>query len=169
MRAPFRTQVLGLLAAGAVSVAAGCAAGDDTAAGATPGGGGTQGAIPVTTAVVMQKSMPVEIRVIGSAEPYASVAIRSQITGQLIAVNFREGEDVRQGQVLFSLDRRPLESALQQAAANLDRDLAQARNAEVQSKRFQDLVDRGIAPREQLDTWRTSALALNATVEANRA
>jgi multidrug efflux system membrane fusion protein len=113
--------------------------------------------------------MPIEIRVIGSAEAYSTVAIRSQTTGQLIAVNFREGDEVNRGQVLFELDRRPLEAALQQAEANLERDMAQAENAAVQSKRLQDLVARGIAPREQADTSRTAVAALNATVAADRA
>jgi multidrug efflux system membrane fusion protein len=123
----------------------------------------------VTTAAVVEKAMPIEIQVIGSAEPYSSVAIRSQITGQLLKVNFREGDIVQQGQVLFELDRRPLEAALEQAQANLARDMAQAANADVQATRFQQLVDRGIAPREQADTAKTSVAALNATVEADRA
>jgi membrane fusion protein, multidrug efflux system len=155
---------VGLLAA---LLSASCA-GDDTAGGASAEGR-AQPAVPVTTSVVVRKPMPIEIRVIGSAEPYSTVAIRSQITGQLIAVNFREGEEVQRGQVLFELDRRPLEAALQQAQANLDRDMAQAANAAVQSKRLQELVERGIAPREQADTSRTAVTALNATVDADRA
>jgi multidrug efflux system membrane fusion protein len=143
-------------------------AGEDPG-GSVPDAGRGQPAVPVTTATVVRKPMPIEIRVIGSAEPYATVAIRSQITGQLIAVNFREGDEVQRGQVLFELDRRPLEAALQQAQANLDRDMAQAANAAVQSKRLQELVDRGIAPREQADTSRTAVVALNATVDADRA
>lgn len=146
----------------------GCAGGEPTA-GAASGGPGGPAPVPVTTATVVQKPMPVEIRVIGSAEAYATVAIRSQITGQLMAVNFREGDEVQRGQVLFELDRRPLEAALLQAQANLDRDLAQAANAAVQSKRLQELVDRGIAPREQLDTSRSAVAALNATVDADKA
>lgn len=126
-------------------------------------------AVPVTTAAVVQKPMPIEILVIGSVEPYSSVAIRSQITGQLLKVNFREGDIVQRGQVLFELDRRPLEAALEQAQANLTRDLAQAANADVQASRFNQLVERGIAPREQADTAKTSVAALNATVEADRA
>jgi multidrug efflux system membrane fusion protein len=158
-----------------VSIAAGCA-GEDAAAtsGATPGRNGRNGgdaspAVPVTVAQVVRKSMPVEISVIGAAEPFSSVAIRSQITGQMTAVNFAEGDDVKAGQVLFTLDRRPLEAALEQAKANLDRDLAQAANAEAQFKRYQELADRGIAPREQVDTARASLSALNATVSADRA
>lgn len=141
-----------------------------TASSATRGGNGSgNAAVPVTTAPVVRKAMPIEIQVIGSAEPYATVAIRSQTTGQLLKVNFREGDIVQQGQVLFELDRRPLEAALEQAEANLARDMAQAANAEVQSTRFQQLAERGIAPREQVDTAKTSVAALNATVEADRA
>jgi multidrug efflux system membrane fusion protein len=154
------------MAAGLYSSA--CTA-DTTAADAKGGRGGGSPAVPVTTASVVQKAMPIEITVIGSAEPYSTVAIRSQITGQLTAVNFKEGDIVQKGQILFELDRRPLEAALEQSQANLQRDMAQAANAEVQATRFQQLVDRGISPREQADTAKTSVVALNATVEADRA
>jgi multidrug efflux system membrane fusion protein len=133
------------------------------------GRGGAPPAVPVTVATVEQKSMPIEIRVIGTAEAYSNVAVRAQITGQLTDVKFKEGDDVVQGQPLFALDRRPLEAALAQAQANLERDLAQAANAESQAKRYQDLAERGIATREQVDTSRTGATASSATVEADRA
>src|SRR5439155_18022845 len=108
---------------------------------------GQSAPVPVTVASVVQKAMPIEIRVIGSAEPYSTVAVRAQVTGQLTSVKFREGDDVAKDQVLFELDRRPLETALQQAEANLNRDLAQLANAESQAKRYQDLAERGIATR----------------------
>ena len=149
----------------------GCASEDAAAtAGARTGGrGGAGAAVPVTVGSVVRKSVPIEISVIGAAEPFTTVAIRAQITGQLNAVNFTEGDDVKAGQVLFTLDRRPLEAALEQAQANLDRDVAQAANAAAQFKRYQDLADRGIATKEQVDTARTSMTALNATVNADRA
>ncbi len=152
-------------------VTAGCSDTEVSSTAQTPGGGrgAQQGAVPVTVAPVVSKAMPIEIRVIGSVEPFSTVAVRSQITGQLTAVNFKEGDDVKQGQVLFSLDRRPLESALRQAEANLERDVAQAENAASQAKRYEDLAGRGIASREQVDTTRTGATALNATVDADRA
>jgi multidrug efflux system membrane fusion protein len=158
--------------AAALIALAGCstepAAGVNGAAG---GGGraGGQGPVPVTISSVVQKSMPVEISVIGSAEPVNTVAIRSQTTGQLTAVNFTEGEEVSKGQLLFSIDRRPLEAAVEQAKANLARDEAQAANAATISKRFQDLADRGIATRAELDTSKAALSALNATVAADRA
>ena len=168
-------RIPALLSAAAVSISvllAGCATEDAAATSNARGGGragGAAAAVPVTVAQVVQKSMPIEISVIGAAEPYSSVSIRSQITGQMTAVNFTEGDDVKAGQVLFTLDRRPLEAALEQAKANIDRDVAQAANAAAQFKRFQELADRGIATKEQVDTARTSMTALNATVNADRA
>ena len=150
---------------------AGCSAQPAPGVNAAGRGGraGGQGPVPVTTSSVVQKSMPVEISVIGSAEPVNTVAIRSQTTGQLTAVNFTEGEEVSKGQLLFSIDRRPLEAAVEQAKANLARDEAQAENAATISRRFQDLADRGIATRAELDTSKASLSALNATVAADRA
>ena len=160
-------------AAAAVLTLSACAsqpaAGVAPAAGRGGGRGAGGGPVPVTIAQVQQKSVPLEIRVIGAAEPVSTVSIRSQTTGQLIEVNFTEGDEVTKGQRLFALDRRPLEAALEQAQANLARDEAQANNAAAMSKRFQDLVDRGIAPREQLETSRAALAALNATVAADRA
>ena len=152
---------------------AGCAAEDPAAAsggnGRAGSGRGGTAAVPVTVAPVVNKAMPIQISVIGTAEPFSNVAIRSQITGQLEKVNFTEGDDVQQGQVLFTLDRRPLELALREAQANLERDTARAENAALMTKRYEDLAKRGIAPREQLDTSRSDMNALNATVSADKA
>jgi membrane fusion protein, multidrug efflux system len=156
-------------------VSAGCAGEEGAAAAGGAGngrggrGGGGGPSVPVAVGTVVQKAMPIEISVIGAAEPFSSVAIRAQTTGQLTSVNFTEGDDVMAGQVLFTLDRRPLEAALQQAQANLDRDVAQAANAAQQAKRFDELAQRGIATREQVDTSRTTVTALNATVDADKA
>ena len=168
-----RTRAIILIALAEIGVA-GCA-GEEGAAAAGANGNGRGGrgggapAVPVAVGTVVRKSMPIEISVIGAAEPFSSVAIRAQTTGQLTGVNFTEGDDVTAGQVLFTLDRRPLEAALQQAQANLDRDLAQAANAAQQAKRFEELAQRGIAPREQVDTSKSTAAALNATVDADKA
>jgi multidrug efflux system membrane fusion protein len=126
-------------------------------------------AVPVTVAPVVEKDMPVEIGVIGTAEAYSSVAIRAQITGELTSVNFRQGDDVRAGQVLFTLDQRPLEASLHQAEANLARDSAQAANAKASADRYQDLAARGLATKEQLGQTGATAAALEATVAADRA
>jgi membrane fusion protein, multidrug efflux system len=129
------------------------------------GGGG----VPVTTTPVVQKAMPLRMKLIGTVEAIMSVSIRSQITGVLDAVNFKQGDDVRQGQPLFSLDRRPLEATLRQVQATLERDRAQAANARVIAQRYADLAKRGIATQEQVETSRASAAALEATVGADEA
>src|SRR6185295_2657313 len=92
-----------------------------------------------------------------------------QITGALTSVTFKEGDDVWKDQVLFALDRRPLEAALEQARANLQRDSEQAANAKAQAQRYQDLAARGIATKEQVDTATTAVAALDATLGADRA
>src|SRR5262245_44642014 len=151
------------------SIACGGSAATETAGGSSGGRGGGTPAVPVTIARVTKKAVPLEVRVIGGVEPSSSVAIRAQITGELTSVKFTEGDDVKQGDVLFTLDRRPLEATLKQAEANLERDLAQAANAASQAKRYEDLAARGIATREQVDTSAANATALQATVGADRA
>jgi multidrug efflux system membrane fusion protein len=123
----------------------------------------------VTVDRVVEKEMPLDVNVVGAVEAFSTVAVRAQVTGELKAVNFRQGEDVKAGQVLFTLDHRPLEAALNQAEANLQRDSAQAANAKVIAQRMEDLVERGVGTREQRDTARTTAAALDAVVGANQA
>ena len=150
-------------------LATGCNRDAAVAAAPTGRGAGAGAAVPVVIAAVVQKPMPLEIDVIGSVEAYSTVAVRSQITGQLTSVNFKEGDDVRAGQVLFELDRRPLEGALAQAEANLAKDLALAANAKQQLQRYQDLAKEGLTTRDQLDTSTSTAASLDATVGADRA
>jgi membrane fusion protein, multidrug efflux system len=137
--------------------------------GGGPGGGGQSAPVPVTIAKAVQKPMPIAIQGIGTVIAASTVSVHAQITGEMTSVNFKEGEDVEQGQVLVTLDKRPFEAALQQAQATLDRDTAQAANARSQAARYQDLLQRGIATAEQVDTMRTQAAALDATVAADRA
>jgi multidrug efflux system membrane fusion protein len=125
--------------------------------------------VPITATAVVTKDMPLEVSVIGAVEPYSTVAVRAQITGELTSVNFQQGDDVQAGQELFTLDRRPLEAALQQASANLERDTAQAANARAIMQRSEELVQRGIVAREQRDTARAVVAALDATLAADRA
>ncbi|HVH27677.1 MAG TPA: efflux RND transporter periplasmic adaptor subunit [Vicinamibacterales bacterium] len=161
-------QILGYLIIFAAVGTSACSEGTPAQAAGDRGGTGTP-AVPVATATVEQKAMPLALGVIGTAEAYSNVAVRSQITGSLTSVNFKEGDDVTKGQVLFTLDRRPLEGALQQAEATLQRDTAQLAQAKSTAARFQDLQSRGIATKEQADVSRTSAAALEATLQSDRA
>ena len=167
--------VVGAAISGALATAACSGEGGSNGAGGSniQAGRGGRGrgdqTVPVTVAPVVQKSMPIEIRVIGAVEAYSVVSVHAQITGQLREVTFKEGDDVSKDQVLFALDRRPLEAALLQAQASLQRDIAQAANAKSVAQRYADLAGRGIATTEQVDTSRSTSAALDATVEADRA
>jgi multidrug efflux system membrane fusion protein len=157
--------------AGAVAAAA-CSGGE--AAPSTPAAGGGRGgqnaqAVPVTTAPVVQKSVPLSVQGIGTVIAASTVTVRAQVTGELTAVHFIEGDEVQEGQVIVEIDKRPLEAALQQTQAALDRDVAQAANAKSQATRYQDLLKRGIATKEQVDQIVANAAALDATVALDRA
>lgn len=138
---------------------------------AAPGGGpgGDREIVPILAERAVKKAVPLDLEAIGSVEPSSTVSVHAQITGQLTAIGFKEGDDVKQGEVLFTLDRRPFEAALSQAQANLQRDTAQAENAKVQAQRFAELAERGIATREQVETSRANAQALDGTIAADRA
>jgi multidrug efflux system membrane fusion protein len=159
------------LALGGALVSAACS-GQAQQAQATPPsgrGGAANAAVPVTTAPAVQRAVPLNIEGIGTVIAASTVAVHAQITGELTSVNFIEGDEVQQGQVIVTLDKRPLEAALNQAAATLNRDLAQAANAKAQAVRYEDLLKRGIATHEQVDQIVSNAAALDATVQADRA
>ncbi|MEW6335675.1 MAG: efflux RND transporter periplasmic adaptor subunit [Thermodesulfobacteriota bacterium] len=132
-------------------------------------GGGSREAIPVLVATAVQKALPVQLRAVGNAEAYATVAIKSQVTGVLLQAHFKEGQDVRKNQLLFTLDPRPFESSVKQAEAALARDIAQLQNAREQARRYAELVKKHYVSREQHDQLRTNAEALEAVVEADKA
>lgn len=130
---------------------------------------GARGAIPVSVTQVGQKIMPVQIRAIGNVDAYATVSVRAQVTGTIMRVHFKEGQDVKKGDMLFTIDPRPLEAALKQAEANLARDTAQLENAQQQARRYGELVKKQYISQEQYDQIRTNAGALEAVVQADKA
>ncbi len=125
--------------------------------------------VPVTVATATQKTVPVEVRAIGTVETYFTVTVKSQIDGALQKAYFSQGQDVKKGQLLYTIDRSPFEVALHQLEANLARDSAQAKNARVQSERYATLEQEGVVSKDQYDTFRTNAEALDATVRADEA
>jgi multidrug efflux system membrane fusion protein len=133
------------------------------------GGARNREVVPVLAATAVQKTIPVQLKAVGNAEAYATVSIKSQVTGVLQQAHFKEGQDVKKGQLLFTIDPRPLESALKQAEATLARDSAQLQNAREQARRYADLVEKQYVSREQYDQIRTNADALESTVAADKA
>ncbi len=125
--------------------------------------------VPVTVGTVTRKAMPVQIAVIGNVEPSSTVAVKAQIGGTLTKIHFTEGQDVRRGDLLFTIDPRPYEAALRQARANLARTTAQFDNAWAEERRYAELVNKGYVSQTQYDQVRTNAVALEATVFADKA
>ena len=125
--------------------------------------------VPVTIADVVQKTVPVQVRVIGNVEPYTTVGVKPQITGEIVGVHFSEGQDVKKGQLLFTFDPRPFEADLLRAQANLAQDEAKAKNAEIEAHRYTKLVEAGVVAKEQAEQIQTNHEAMVATVKADRA
>lgn len=152
--------VLAVLAA--LALLAGCSQPEKTAAGPAP-------TVPVSIATVAQKDVPLELRAIGNVEPFQTVGVKSQINGELQEVHFREGQDVKQGELLFTLDQRQLRAELARVEGNLRRDEAQAKNARAQAERYAALLKEGVVAQQQYDQMVANADALDATVVADRA
>ena len=125
--------------------------------------------VPVTVGVAERRPMPFELVATGSVEPLQTVAVQPQVSGPIVRIAFREGQDVRKGQVLFQIDPRPFQAALDQAQAILERDRAQAANAQQESRRYAELAEREYVTAQQYDQACTTAAAAVATHAASEA
>jgi multidrug efflux system membrane fusion protein len=152
-----------LLLCGLAALLAGCGKQENAAASAPPP------AAPVVVAQAVLRDVPVEVRSIGNVETIETVAIKSQITGQIVAVHFTEGQDVQKGDLLFEIDPRQAKADLAKAEGNLARDLADARNARVEAERYSRLVAEGVVSKQQYDQFLSTAESKDAAVEADRA
>ena len=126
-------------------------------------------AVPVDVAKVGQRDMPVQVTAIGNVEAYSTVTVQTLVDGEIQQAHFTAGEDVRKGQLLFSIDPRPLQAALHQSEANLARDVAQAKYAKAEAERYTQLQKAGIVSQIQYEQFTSSADALEATVRADQA
>jgi membrane fusion protein, multidrug efflux system len=125
--------------------------------------------VPVTVATAERRTVPFELPATGMVEPLQTVAVQAQVSGQLRRIAFREGDEVKQGQVLFELDARPYRAALDQATALLERDQAQATNAAQEAKRYESLAEKEFVTGQQYDQVRTTAAAAKATLAGSQA
>ncbi len=126
-------------------------------------------AVPVTVGAAVEKNVPVQIRAIGNVEAYSSVSVKVQVEGELTIVHFKEGQEVKAGDMLFTIDPRPFEVALKQAEANLAKDRAQLLNARRQVERYGSVAKKGYVSQEQYDQISSNSDALEATVRADEA
>jgi multidrug efflux system membrane fusion protein len=125
--------------------------------------------VPVTISTAERRAVPYELLATGTVEPIQTVAVQAQVSGPIVRIAFREGQDVKRGQVLFELDSRPFRAALQQAQALLGRDRATAENAEQEAKRYAALAEKEYVTAQQNDAARTTAAASSATVASSQA
>lgn len=189
MQKPIRTA--GIVAAGFSILALAACSGASSSAGGASGagsgrggrGGGAGGLVPVVLGKAVQKDVPVDIASIGNVEAFSTIAVRAQVTGAITEVLFHEGDFVKAGAVLFKLDQRPYQAALDQANANLARDtalqtqaeaqlardIANADYAKAQADRTAELVSRGILSKDQGDQAISGSEAAKAVVNADRA
>jgi multidrug efflux system membrane fusion protein len=123
----------------------------------------------VAVATVEQRDMPVYLTGLGSVAAYNTVTVKTRIDGQLVQVAFREGQDVKKGDLLAVIDPRPYEVALNQAQATLFKDQAALRDAKLNYDRYQGLFKDGIISQQQLDTQRSSSDQLEGAVRADEA
>jgi membrane fusion protein, multidrug efflux system len=151
-----------------------------------PGPAATAGgppAVPVSVIEAVREVLPVEVRAVGTVEPYRTVQVKSQVAGELVGVRFAEGGAVQQGDLLFQIDARPYREALLQAEAavardraqllqaqaNLGRDSAQLKNAEADGTRYEELFKQGIAARNQYEQVQTTLEVQRESVRADQA
>ena len=125
--------------------------------------------VPVLATNAVERPMAVQVRAIGNVEAFSTVSVRSQVDGPLLAAHFREGEAVRKGDLLFTIDPRPFAESLKQAEANLGRDKAQLENARLENQRYEELGKKGVASPQDADKARATFAALRATVQADEA
>src|SRR5258705_4933051 len=154
-----RLPVLAVLAAG-LSLLSACA-GTKAASGPPP-------PVPVLAATVEQKDVPLQVHTIGAVEAYSTVSVKTQITGELTGVFFKEGDDVKKGQLIFTLDKRPLEADVRRAEGALARDEAQAANALSDQRRYEGLMKAGVVSRQEYDRVASNSEALAAAVRADK-
>lgn len=189
-----RRRLAGWALAAAVLALAGCS---ESPAGGAQAPPAPPPAVPVGAATAVQRSVPVQVVTVGTVQAYTTVGVKSQVAGQIEQVHFTEGQEVRRGDLLFTIDPRPLQASVRQteatvardraalrqaeaasaqrraevaqALANLERDEAQLTNARVQEERYAALLKQELIAREQYDQVRTALAALQATVNADRA
>jgi len=126
-------------------------------------------AVPVSVAMVQQQTLPVRLHAIGNVEAYSTVAVKARVDGQILEVNFREGQLVKKSDVLFRIDSRPFQAALRQAEANGLRDQAALGQARSQEKRYQELLDKNFISKEAYAQIATNAATAEATAKASQA
>lgn len=125
--------------------------------------------VAVVLAPVVKKPMPVRLETIGTVQPFATVTVKSRIDAQIVQVHFKEGQEVKSGDLLFTMDSRAMEAQIRQTEAVVQRDRAQLAQARRDLERLTELASKEYAARTKVDDMRTQGAALEASVKASEA
>jgi multidrug efflux system membrane fusion protein len=172
--------VVALVVIGATTIRRGRseAAQTSDSSGSSGGGGGRggrggrgmmMGAMPVAAAAVQRRDMPIYLRGLGSVTPLNTVTVKSRVDGELVEVNFKEGQEVNKGDLLAVIDPRPFQVQLQTAQANLAKDQAQLNDAKLNLERYRALFEEKVIAQQQLDTQGALVGQLEGTIGADQA
>jgi membrane fusion protein, multidrug efflux system len=125
--------------------------------------------IPVTVAAVVSTDFPVYLTGLGTVQPYDTVTVRSRVDGEIVKVHFKQGQMVKEGDVLVQIDPRPYQAALDQALAKKAQNEANLKNAELDLERYEALAKQQAASKQQLDTQQALVDQLKAQIQGDQA
>lgn len=126
-------------------------------------------AISVAVAAVQKRDIPYYITGLGSVLAYNTVTVKTRVDGQIMRVNFKEGQFVKEGDVLVEIDPRPFQVALEQAQGQLAKDIASQNDAKIDLNRYTQLWQEGVIPRQQLDTQQATVGQFDGAIQADKA
>lgn len=167
--------VIGVVAAGIWfyhsrnSQSASTAAASDSSGAAGKGGRGTIPLVPVVVATATKGDLPVFFNGLGNVTAFNTVTVRSRVDGQIVKINFTEGQYVKQGESLIEIDSRPFEVQLEQAEGQLAKDQAQRNDAQVNLERYKLLYQEGVIPKQQLDSQAASVGEFDGAIKSDQA
>ncbi|HKN25545.1 MAG TPA: MdtA/MuxA family multidrug efflux RND transporter periplasmic adaptor subunit [Candidatus Acidoferrum sp.] len=141
------------------------------AAGNNPGNGGQPSnmAVPVVVATAHRGDLPVYFNGLGTVTAFNTVTVRSRVDGQIVKINFTEGQNVKEGDALIEIDPRPYQVQLEQAQGQLAKDQAQLKDMQVDYERYQLLFKEGVIPKQQLDTQQAQVGTYEGAIKADEA
>jgi multidrug efflux system membrane fusion protein len=131
--------------------------------------GQVSAAIPVTVARVKAADVPVYLNGLGTVEPYDTVTVRSRVDGEITKIAFKQGDLVKEGDVLVQIDPRPYQAALDQAVSKKAQDEATLQNAKLDLQRYSSLASESFSSQQQLDTQRATVNQLTAQIQGDQA
>ena len=124
---------------------------------------------PVLADVAVEMPVPIQVTAIGTVQPIATVMVKSRVDGEIAQVHFKEGQEVKEGDLLFTIDDRSFAAQLEQSEATLERDRASLQRAQLEIRRQSQLATRGVASMQKFEDTQTSLAVLEATVRAGEA